>query len=439
MKPLKTLAVFLFIIAAISNLSAQSGDKIRIILQQPPPNRLGVVDLWSLSITNTTNEDLTIHVGGVASEEKDGLIIEAKSKPFTIKPGTTKYKHTDFSSAEIKYNNGKYKEILMRTGNAPEGNYTICVTAYNESGEVIGQENCITQQVQQLGSITLISPSDGEELDPDTLPGLTFSWTPLPKADIYKLRIVELKGDQSPEVALRTNQPIFEKELKTTSTHVAPSQVKVIVMGMKYAWQITSGDVQSEIYSFRYGEKKVTLISPANGEEISTEKPINFSWSPIPGNSGYTLRIVELKGDQSPEEAFKNNSDVFTVNCNTAGYTFRGGEHLPWPLPRKKKYAWQVTGGNFQSETFTFITSLGTDTTTYIVHKFDLPVDLIVYDEDGNVKTLILKTKTGGYNIFEVKSYQPGIPVYGDYDGCRTVYCNNPNHPPGCGWKECNK
>ncbi|MBL8016472.1 MAG: hypothetical protein JNK43_04315, partial [Ignavibacteria bacterium] len=174
LRPLKTLAVFIFIIAAVSNLSAQSGDKIRIILSQPPPNMLGVGDMWNLTLENTTKESMEIHVGGIASEEKDGLIIEGKTKKFTIKPGRTSYKYSDFPGAEIKYNNGKYKEIILRTGNAPEGIYTICVTAYNESGEVVGQENCITQQVQQLGSITLISPEDKAEIDPDTLPGLVF-------------------------------------------------------------------------------------------------------------------------------------------------------------------------------------------------------------------------------------------------------------------------
>ena len=233
----KVFLVLAIIAAGYTNLHADERIKIRI--KQPPPNMLGVGDMWNLTLENTTKSDLKIYLTGTATEEKDGLIIEGKSKVFTIKPGKTNYKYSDFSGAEVKYNNGKYKEIILRTGNAPEGSYTICVTAFEESGEIAGMENCITQTVQQLGSITLISPENGAELDPDTLPGLVFSWTPLPNGGPYSLRIVELKGDQSPEVAFRTNPPIFEKEYKSTTTQGDPIHGVDVKLGMKFAWQVS--------------------------------------------------------------------------------------------------------------------------------------------------------------------------------------------------------
>ena len=248
MRTFKTLAVIFVLFAAITSLHADERIKIRI--KQPPPNMLGVGDMWNLTLENTTKTDLKIYLTGTATEEKDGLIIEGKSKVFTVKPGRTNYTYNDFSGAEVKYNNGKYKEVILRTGNAPEGSYTICVTAFEESGEIAGMENCITQTVQQLGSITLISPENGAELDPDTLPGLVFSWTPLPNGGPYSLRIVELKGDQSPEVAFRTNPPIFEKEYKSTTTQGDPIHGVDVKLGMKFAWQVSCGDVVSEVFAF---------------------------------------------------------------------------------------------------------------------------------------------------------------------------------------------
>ena len=245
----KVLLMLIIIAAGFTDLYAQSG-KVDIKIKQPPPNMLGVGDMWNLTLENTTKSDLKIYLTGTATEEKDGLIIEGKSKVFTIKPGKTNYKYNDFSGAEVKYNNGKYKEIILRTGNAPEGSYTICVTAFEESGELAGMENCIMQTVQQLGSITLISPENGAELDPDTLPGLVFSWTPLPNGGPYSLRIVELKGDQSPEVAFRTNPPIFEKEYKSTTTQGDPIHGVDVKLGMKFAWQVSCGDVVSEVGKF---------------------------------------------------------------------------------------------------------------------------------------------------------------------------------------------
>jgi hypothetical protein len=244
----KILAAFLFILIASASLQSQNDVEIR--LKQPPPQQLGVGDMWNLELNNTSGKDMKIYLTGTATEEKDGLIIEGKSKVFTLKPGRSNYKYNDFSGAEVKYNNGKYKEIILRTGNAPEGSYTICVTAFDEGGTEVGRENCIMQTVTQLGSITLLTPGDGGEIDHEQ--PILFSWTPLPKAEVYTLKIVEIKGDQSPEVAMKQNRAILEvNDIRTTTTHVAPSQVKVIMMGMKCAWQVTSGDVQSEVGSFK--------------------------------------------------------------------------------------------------------------------------------------------------------------------------------------------
>ncbi|MBE2218902.1 MAG: hypothetical protein IAE90_11890, partial [Ignavibacteria bacterium] len=143
----KTLVVIFMLFAAVTSLHAD--ERIKIKIKQPPPNMLGVGDMWNLTLENTTKSDLKIYLSGMATEEKDGLIIEGKSKVFTVKPGRTNYTYNDFSGADVKYNNGKYKEIILRTGNAPEGSYTICVTAFEESGEIAGMENCIMQTVQQ--------------------------------------------------------------------------------------------------------------------------------------------------------------------------------------------------------------------------------------------------------------------------------------------------
>ncbi len=259
LKTLKTLTAIFILLAAVTSLQAQS-DKIRIILHQPPPNLMGVANLWDLSLENTSGADMKIYLIGTASEDKDGLIIEGKSKVFTIKPGKTSYKYNDFSNAEVKYNNGRYKEIILRTGNAPEGSYTICVTAYNESGEVMGQENCITQNVQQTGSLSLISPSDGEEIDPDTLPGLMFMWTPSPKGGPYHLKIVELKGDQSPDVAIKESRPILDKEGITMTTFQYSSSGIKFEAGKKYAWMVKSGDTQSEVWSFSMMSSQYQII-----------------------------------------------------------------------------------------------------------------------------------------------------------------------------------
>lgn len=49
MKPIKTLEVIFVLLAAITNLHAQS-DNVLIKLKPPPPNQMGVADMWNLEL-----------------------------------------------------------------------------------------------------------------------------------------------------------------------------------------------------------------------------------------------------------------------------------------------------------------------------------------------------------------------------------------------------
>lgn len=295
----KLKCILLIIIALIAQNIYSQTDKIRIILKQPPPNQMGVGDMWNITLTNTTKEDLKIYLTGTATEEKGGLIVEGKSKVFTIQPGKTSYKYNDFSGAEIKYNNSKYKEIMLRQGNAPEGNYTICVTAFLESGDIAGQENCIINPVKQMGSITLISPEDGGEITPEQ--PIIFSWTPLPGAKEYTLRIVEIKGDQSPDVAMKTNKPVWEKSGITTTTTQVPSKIPFGDYGGDddyLAWTVISGNVESEVYMFSLQAKNTSLSSSQNssclacGENYSEGENLIINGDFTLGNTGFISNAV---------------------------------------------------------------------------------------------------------------------------------------------------
>jgi len=231
--------------------SVVAGDEIKIHLIQPSPNKLGVGDLWNLELENTTKENLTIYLEGFVTQGKDGLIVEGQSKPFVIKPGKTSYGYNDFKSGTVNWKNKKYQEAIVRTGGAPTGNYTICVTAKYENGNIAGQENCIEQQIEITSEqqVMLISPNDGEELDPDTLPGLTFMWNSGANGP-YELIIVEIKGELSYDEAMKNNRPFFEQKGIMGNTFQYPVTAPKFVEGKKYVWMVKSGEVQSELKTF---------------------------------------------------------------------------------------------------------------------------------------------------------------------------------------------
>ncbi|MCI0715524.1 MAG: hypothetical protein L0Y77_04275 [Chlorobi bacterium] len=307
----KSLAILFLTVILVTSLQAQ--NQVSISLKQPPPNKLGVSEMWNLELNNTTGSDIKIYLTGTATEERDGLIIEGKSKVFTLKPGRSNYKYNNFSNAEVKYNNSKYKEIILRTGNAPEGTYTICVTAYTEQGEIAGLENCIIQPVQEAGSITLLSPADGEEID--TEQPLIFTWTILPKAKDYTLKIVEIRTGQSPDAAMKENRELFMKDGIRTAVFKYPINEKKFEGGSKYAWQISTGESKSDVWEFSFKKSLPSgLISREEAIDLIIKKVL------VPQTLDHKVTVflgMQVTPSGSVVRSFKGEDEKKTLNKPT--------------------------------------------------------------------------------------------------------------------------
>lgn len=133
-------------------------------------------------------------------KRRAGLIATGTTVPILLKSGETKkFRVNELSKIpDINYvhPDQRYKEALMRAGNLPTGEYTICVTA-KEAGtdEDLGNE-CLEQEISKETEteITLLAPDNGETIDPSD--AMIFSWAVLgaKTAGPYKIKIVEITG-----------------------------------------------------------------------------------------------------------------------------------------------------------------------------------------------------------------------------------------------------
>jgi hypothetical protein len=221
-------------------LSCIASAQIHIILKQPPPNQLKIADLWNLTVTNTSNEDYRIFMEGSVSESKDGPIVEGTTPAFELKAHETKsFTPTNIGSAKVTWRNNKYKEIIIRTGGAPSGNYTICVFAKHETtGEELGRD-CKEQNVELVSPPILTFPEDGGSVE-QKYP--TFTWLPPPGImnPTYKLRIVEILGRQSVEEAMQRNSAFFENSDIRMPMLQYPLSGQEFQPEHKYAWKIAA-------------------------------------------------------------------------------------------------------------------------------------------------------------------------------------------------------
>jgi len=92
--------------------------------------------------------------------------------------------------------------------------------------------------------VALTSPADGSTISNSV--ATNFSWSASSSNSsvpiTYKISIVPVTGDQTPENAFRTNKPFFEKDtiqllhIQYPLTAGSPT----FTVGSKYAWQVTA-------------------------------------------------------------------------------------------------------------------------------------------------------------------------------------------------------
>jgi len=225
-----------------------------------------------------------------------------------------KMSYQDFKTGTVNWINKKYEEPIIRTGTAPSGTYTICMTAKNEQGDVVGMENCIIQvvDIKTEAEITLISPTDREQIK-DSKSGLSFVWSPPmppPKGQVkYTLKIVELLGNQSGEEGMKKNSAFFEKrEILTSQYQYSPSDPN-FKPGSKYAWRVIGLQENKEITSsnvflFDFG----TYICGTDSLKVTC----NYS---TPLTYDYSIKVINPNGETAYLiSIFDPTSSTYMIN-----------------------------------------------------------------------------------------------------------------------------
>lgn len=162
-----------------------------------------------------------------------------------------------------------------------------------------------------------------------------------------------------PDVNYLSKDPKYKQSFMNTGG-APPGDYKICVE-LRYANNTVAGE---DCFDQKItGGDAPQLISPRNEEELNNDNPI-FTWMHMKGpgsNQTYTLRIVEIKDDESPENAMLKNKAFFEkegisqtlLQYPTSAPKFEEG----------KKYAWQISIGTINSgvQVFSLITGVHLD------------------------------------------------------------------------------
>jgi hypothetical protein len=300
----------------VVNIQAQ----VFVKLVQPPPNQLRATDIWNVTLINSGKSTLQVTLFGTLQEAGEGIMVEGNSKLISLLPGAKKITSDDVKTGNINFKSGKWREAFTRTGNAPSGDYTICMHVKNQSGEEIGSD-CIEQKVEISGAPQLLNPVNGDSINSETLP--IFTWlapVPLPSNPIkYKIKIVEILGNQSVQAAIQSNNAWFEKNDITITMFTYPVSAGKIIKNKKYAWTIQCIDNQGQGIGENNG-----IASPF----IMNTKNVN-----IPGDTSSTSgNGVAAVGD-TIKAGLNGEFKVIVTKISTesdSSLTGQGKVHIKW-------------------------------------------------------------------------------------------------------------
>ncbi len=241
-----------------------SQKQVQVRLQQPPPNQLRAADLWKLTLNNTTRTTYNIILEGTLDEAEAGRVATGNSGIISLPPGIKSITYNDVKrGGSVNFKSGQWQEAFTRTGNAPSGDYTICIYVKSEAGDELGSD-CIQHNIEIVSGPTLISPSDEETIPNQQTP--IFTWltqTPPQQGARYKIIVVEIRGGQSADEAIMVNPVWFTMDNIPSTSFQFPVSAKSFELYKKYAWQIraykkNSETGKSETWSFIFGSKEVT-------------------------------------------------------------------------------------------------------------------------------------------------------------------------------------
>jgi len=250
------LLIGALLVLTLAGLSAQP---VVVTLHQPPPGQLQYEDLWWLDLQNTTHDTYpAVYLQAEVTAAGIGPVFRANSNEFALPPGLKTIHPRDITVRDPWYLPG-YEVFVRRTGALPDGDYTYVITVMpNNLGQGSNQV-----QIRQSGPPRLIAPNDGGTV-PDPMP--VFAWlppSPMPAGPVsYRLRLVEVRGQQTPPEAMAANRSWFEQDGLTQPNLRYPVSARPLNEGSetppRFAWQVTafsdrSPIGESEIWWFELG------------------------------------------------------------------------------------------------------------------------------------------------------------------------------------------
>lgn len=318
------LLTVLLIIVCVTHISAQVDIKISIL----PPYPSKVTDYTShpqqvlILVHNVSNLPQDIQLRGTITGD-NGIVLRVSPQyksqsPIHLGAGQTLNLNGSDISQLFDYNqlvfSGITRDQVVRGNGLPEGNYQVCVQAFNyntnqplSETEPMGCSNVFP--VTSVEPPYIITPFNEQSISAQTTQNFVITWsTPAgaPPSTQYTVEMVEILDNKNPNDAINTatTPPFFQQTINAGNLLLYGPSMPSLTPGRQYALMVIAKDPfnsvtfrnggRSEVTSFIYGQPADT--TGANSSTAATNNNNNNTNIPsvtIKGNINWYYRKSE--------------------------------------------------------------------------------------------------------------------------------------------------
>lgn len=320
------LLTILLIVLCVTNVSAQVDIKISIL----PPYPSKVTDYAShpqqvlLLVRNVSNLPQDIQLRGSITGD-NGIVLRVNPQykspsPIHLGTGQTLNLNGNDISQLFDYNqllySGITKDQVIRGNGLPEGNYQVCVQAFNyntnqpiSQAEPMGCSNVFP--ISSVEAPNIITPYNDQSISAQTTQNFAITWsTPAgaPPSTQYTVEMVEILDNRNPNDAINsaTTPPFFQQTVIAGNLLLYGPSMPSLTPGRKYALMVTAKDPFNSVTFRNRGRSEVT----------------SFIYGQSPDTSGTNSSTTKIKNN--------NNSNIPSV-------TIKG--HIDWYYRKSEEYA----------------------------------------------------------------------------------------------------
>jgi hypothetical protein len=311
----------LVVLVLVFIVGVRASAQLVAIFQFPPSGLMYKPQLWAMTLTNTTNNPLLLHVEVTLTPiNSSSPVLTGVTRAFTIAPGTTRIDPATLNPIQYNVLSGSYLVDANPVGFLPIGQFEVCYHFFSHVSDAVTliSDQCQDITVGPLGPPELVYPWDQAGID-ETHP--QFTWLPPVPTNLftnlsYDLQLVEMGTNQSAADAVEQNVPIFQQSNISPTALLYPISATNLEFEKNYAWRIVAKNNgtavgTSETWQF-YLKHFGSLQNPSINEQAFVElkkdpetayavfsNEIKISYSNETSDSVWNVRVYDLSADRS--------------------------------------------------------------------------------------------------------------------------------------------